>query len=97
VTLGTTAQLAIRSLLSQTSALPETTVLPAPRPKSHAQQVLMSQEPVLTRAKTARLATIALVRATQLPLFAQRAIVQLRAPQSLCALMELTVTQTQSR
>ena len=96
-TLGTTAQLAIRSLLSQTSALPETTVLPALQPKSHAQQELMSQERVLTRAKTARPATIALARVTQLPLFAQKASVQLGAQQLLSALMELTVTQTQSR
>ena len=97
MTLDTTAQLAIRRLLSQTCARPETTALPAPRPRSHVQQALMSQEPVLTRAKTAQLATIAQARAIQLPLFVQRASVQPKARQSLRARMELTVTQTHSR
>ena len=97
MTLDTTVQLAIRRLLSQTCALPETTVLLAPRPRSHAQQALMSQEPVLTSVKTAQPVIIAQVQVTQLPLFAQRASVQLKAQQSLYALMELIVTKTQSR
>ena len=97
VTLVTTAQLAIRRVLSPTSARLETTAQPAQRPKSHVQQAPMSQELVLTSAKTARPATIAQVRVTQHQQFAQRATVQLEARQSLCALMELIVTKTQSR
>ena len=97
MTLDTTVQLAIRRLLSQTYALQEITALPAPRLKSHVLQALMSQEAVLTSAKTAQPAIIAQVRVTQLPLFAQRATVQLKAQQSFHALMELIVTKTQSR
>ena len=97
MTLGIIARLAIRRLLSRTSALLETTVQPAPRPRAHVQQALMSQEPVLTRAKTARPVTIARARVTLYPLFAQRASVQLKARQSLRARMELTVTKTLSR